>query len=283
VSILLAGIVAWIGFLLVRRIRPGIAIVAARISSRMAMIAGSVFLLGLACCIAPVVKHQLDLGAGWCVSSNNEATVFYGNNPYTPHYKTWHLGSHTGSPEYQAYLATFSGQADERSALMREAWRYILARPDIFALRTANRIRSFWGFDYIASASPSIGGTAARLLCLSAEAGGYCIVMLLILCGVFLSRRSMTVWHAVLLVGLALAYQVPYALVYASGSYRFPVMGFLFPFAGLALDEMRRGGGEFWRTVKRKRWLWIAVGVFVLIQLEYAYFLFAYSGSSGAM
>ena len=90
----------------------------------------------------------------------------------------------------------------------------------------------------------------------------------------------MTVGHAVLLVGLALAYQVPYALVYACGSYRFPVMGFLFPFAGLALDEMRRGGREFWRTVKGMRWLWISVGVFVIIQVEYAYFLFAHLGPS---
>ena len=152
VSILLAGIVAWIGFLLMLQIRPGLAGVAARISSKTAIIAGIVFLLGVACCIAPVVKHQLDLGAGWCVSANNEATIFYGNNPYTPHYKTWHLGSQTaGSPEYEAYLATFSSQADARSAMVREAWRYILARPDIFVLRTANRIRAFWGFDYLVS------------------------------------------------------------------------------------------------------------------------------------
>jgi hypothetical protein len=281
VSILLAGTAAWIGFLLVQRIRPGPVGVAARISSKMAASAGSVFLLGVACCIAPVVKHQLDLGAGWCVSTNNEATLFYGNNPYTPHYKTWHLGSKGGPPEYQAYLAVFSSQADPRSAMLREAWRYILARPDIFLLRTANRVRAFWGFDYIVSAnievSRSVSGAVARLLCLGAEAGGYCVVMLLVILGLFLSRRAMTVGHAALLVGLALAYQAPYALVYACGSYRFPVMGFLFPFAGLALDEIWRGGGDFWRTVKGMRWFWISIGIFVLVQLEYAYFIFAYS------
>ncbi len=277
VSILLGGIAVWIGFLLVQRIKPGLVGVAAHISSTMATSAGIVFLLGVACCIAPVVKRQLDLGAGWCVSSNNEATIFYGNNPYTPHYKTWHLGSHVGSPEYQAYLATFSNQADARGAMVREAWRYILARPGIFVLRTVNRVRAFWGFDYIVSADVKMshlaGGTVALFLCLGAEAGGYCIVMLLIISGVFLSRRSMSVGHSVLLVGLALSYQVPYALVYASGSYRFPVMGFLFPFAGLALDEMWRGGREFWRTVRPIRWLWISIGLFIVIQLEYAYFV----------
>ncbi len=130
-SILLAAIAAWIGFLLLRRIRPGLLGVANRISSKMTIGAGAVCLLGVACCLAPVVKHQLDLGAGWCVSSNNEATFFYGNNPYTPHYKTWHLGSHgeLGPPGYEAYLATFSGRADKRSAMLREAWRYILRVP----------------------------------------------------------------------------------------------------------------------------------------------------------
>ena len=54
-------------------------------------------------------------------------------------------------------------------------------------------------------------------------------------------------------------------------------MGFLFPFAGLALDEIWRGGGDFWRTVKGMRWFWISIGIFVLVQLEYAYFIFAYS------
>ncbi len=32
--------------------------------------------------------------------------------------------------------------------MMHDAIRYIRERPDIFVLRTANRIRSFWGFNY---------------------------------------------------------------------------------------------------------------------------------------
>jgi hypothetical protein len=264
---------AWIGFLFVR------------ISATRALAAGAAFLIGVAGCLGPVLKRQHDLGAGWCIATANDA-VFYGNNPFTPHYKTWHLvAQKAASPEYKAYLAAITSQPDPRAAMLREAQRYIVARPDIFLLRTVNRIRAFWGFDYLVSANVKEarwGGRAALGLCLAAEAGGYCLGMLLVLVGLFLWRKAMTGGHALLLIALTLAYQLPYAFIVACGSYRFPVMGLLFPFAGLALDEICRGGSGFWRSLKAKRWFWISAAIFLAIQLEYAYFLFSYHGGAAS-
>jgi len=272
---------AWFSLLLVRLIKPKLLGEATRISPSATIAAGAAFLIGLAGCVAPVLKRQHDLGAGWSIATATEA-VFYGNNPYTPHYKTWHLVAlKAGSPEYKAYLTTLTSQADPRDAMLHEAKRYILARPDIFLLRTVNRIRAFWGFDYLASANVQQahwGGRAALGLCLAAEAGGYCLTMLLVLAGLFLWQRAMTGGHAALLVGLTMAYQLPYAFIVACGSYRFPVMGFLFPFAGFVLDEIFRGGSDFWRSLRAMRWFWVFVAIFVAIQLEYTYFLFSYYG-----
>ncbi len=272
---------AGFSLLLVRRVKPKLMGATARISPTAAIAAGAAFLVGVAGCVAPVLKRQHDLGAGWSVATATEA-VFYGNNPYTPHYKTWHLVAlKAGSPEYKAYLATLTSQADPRNAMLHEAKRYILARPGIFLLRTVNRIRAFWGFDYLASANVQQahwGGRAALGLCLAAEAGGYCLTMLLVLAGLFWWRRAMSGGHVVLLVALTLAYQLPYAFIVACGSYRFPVMGFLFPFAGLALDEMCRGESDLWRSLRAMRWFWACAAIFVAIQLEYAYFLFSYYG-----
>ena len=119
------------------------------------------------------------------------------------------------------------------------------------------------------------------MLCIAAEAGGYCLTMLLVLAGLFLWRRGISGGNALLLVALTLAYQAPYVVTYACGSYRPPVMGFLFAFAGVALDEMRRGGREFWRAITGMRWFWVSLVVFAAIQVEYAYFILSFSGGLG--
>jgi hypothetical protein len=287
-SVFFLAILGWIGFLALQRFRPGLVGAAARVPSTLAVGAGIVFSLATLACVAPTVAHHVALHEGWVVSINNEMNFYLGNNPFTPHYKTWHLGASQERalriPGYKAYRDSVCSGPNPRSAMVHEAFRYIQEHPAIFLLRTANRIRAFWGFDHNAAATVrgawSEGGKkTAFLLCLVAEGGGYCLTMLLVICGLFLTPGAMAKKDVALLIAVVLAYQLPYTLSFACGIYHFPVMGLLFPFAGLALDKAWREGAAFWQTIKGRVWLWVAVALFLLIQIEYACQVLAYEGA----
>jgi hypothetical protein len=226
--------------------------------------------------IVPVLLHNAARGAGYTISINNESNFLLGNNPYTPHYKTSHLGQRSLDelePDARDYLAQFSGRPDARQAMVREAWRYIGEHPWITLWRTGNRIRAFWGFDYLMSRviQREYGlGMTGVLIPLGFEAGGYLIVMLLalaaLLCGPSASRSP----AILLLLLIAVAYQAPYAVAFSSGTYHHPVMGLLFPLAGLALASWRDREGALARA-RRSRSFWAAAALLAALQLEYAY------------
>jgi hypothetical protein len=73
-----------------------------------------------------------------------------------------------------------------------------------------------------------------------------------------------------LLLLLAAAYQAPYAVAFSSGTYHHPVMGLLFPLAGLALASWRDPEGALARA-RRSRGFWAAAVLLVALQIEYAY------------
>jgi hypothetical protein len=287
-SVLFLAILGWIGFFAVRRFRPQLVGAAAQVPAKLVLAAGSLFVLVALACAVPPVLHHAFLKEGWVVSTNNEMNVFLGNNPFTPNYKTWHLGGNVAKalriPGYKDYLASVCNGPNPRSAMVHEALRYIREHPGIFLLRTANRIRAFWGFDHIAAATVRGGwpecGKPTVFLCLVVEAGGYCLVMLLVICGFFLaSPAAMAKQNTLLLIAAVLAYQLPYTLSFAYSIYHFPVMGLLFPFAGLSLDKAWRERAAFWPSIKGRKWLWTALGIFVLLQIEYACQVIAYEGT----
>lgn len=104
--------------------------------------------------VVPTMLHNCDVGAGAVVSTNNEGNLLFGNNPWTPHYKTWHQGQHAfedlSPPETAYFKRVFSSDGDpEKRELMREeALDYMGDNPGVTLLRTVNRARAFWGFDY---------------------------------------------------------------------------------------------------------------------------------------
>ncbi|MFZ1937373.1 MAG: hypothetical protein WCB27_19580 [Thermoguttaceae bacterium] len=286
--------VCWIGLMIVRWAKPRLVRFAEHVSWKMLWGSGIVFLLGLLGCVFPVLKHNASLNAGWVLSVNNEMNCLLGNNPYTPHYKTWQFGQGHAfvRPEFQTYMSSFRGKNVPRSAMIREAIRYICERPDIFLLRTVNRIRAFWGFEYEASGNvheqwaASSGGEMTRwkkaeasaLFC--AEAGGYCLVMCLAIAGLFLFRKGMDGRFVAFFIAIIFAYQLPYAITHCNGRFHTPLMGFIFCFAALALDEARLGRAAGWPALIKKTWYWVAIIVFFLVQIEYAYWVLAYHGVS---
>lgn len=239
----------------------------------------SIFAVAAGTCIGPVMAHNHAHQAGMVISTNNERNFFLGNNPYTPDYKTSQLAQRSFrdlDAEVQQYLKHFYQQPNPRAAMMGEALRFIRERPVITLYRTWNRATSFWGFDYLSSrliqAHTGVGHVGLLGL-LALEAGSYLLVMALALIGLccFAARMSRTwlLW----LLALVVAYEVPYMIAFSGGTFHFPVMGLILPFAGGALAELLASGGRarVWARLRASRLAWCALAVLLLIQIEYAY------------
>jgi len=231
------------------------------------------FLLAAIVCVLPAMRHNASHGEGWTISINNEKNFFLGNNPYTPHYKTFHIGQRdldALEPAARAYQQRFRERPDGRRAMMQEALRYIAAHPLITLWRTLNRIRAYWGFDYVMSRQIQRSFDLdlwGLCLLLSVEAGGYVVLMILALVGLLRAWRAGAMSGGGLVVLLILAYYAPYTLAYSGGTFRFPVMGLLMPFAGAGLWYAL----SHWRELARDRGVWVVLTLFGLIQVEYAY------------
>jgi 4-amino-4-deoxy-L-arabinose transferase-like glycosyltransferase len=245
---------------------------------------GSLRPLGLgaaltACCalalVIPAQVHDWRAGAGWTISTNNERNLWLGNNPYTPDYKTSHLGQRSLDElpaEARSYLESFYARPDARAAMRSATLQYVVHHPLRTALRTFNRATSFWGFDYLGSREiQNWRGWSTReaMPVLALEVGSYVAVAALALVGLLaLSGACAPGWRS-WLVALIVAYQVPYAIAFSGGTYHFPVMPLVVPFAAAAMAS----GFEAWRRSRvRKRAALVALGAFALIQAEYAYF-----------
>ena len=223
--------------------------------------------------VIPAQSHNARAGAGWSISTNNERNLFLGNNPYTPDYKTSHLGQRSLdelAPDARAYLVSFYAVPDSRSAMERAALAYMAKHPVRSAWRTLLRATSFWGFDYVASREIQkwFGwGTRAMLPLLALEAGSFFAVGILALAGLTGLRRSCDAGWGLWLVALALAYEAPYTIAFSGGTYHFPVMPLITPFAAVAVAH----GMESWRIAKERRTTIVAFAVFVLVQMQGAY------------
>jgi 4-amino-4-deoxy-L-arabinose transferase-like glycosyltransferase len=237
-----------------------------------------VFYLCAAVCIVPVMYYNATKGAGWTIATNAEINFFAGNNAYTPHYKTSHFlmrPLEKLDPTVRLYIHNLLVRDDAREAMTREAMRYIYDHPVIFLWRTLNRIRAFWGFDYTMSRKIQWHyglGLSGLALLLLAEAGGYCLVMLMTLAGMHWAWQEVHSQGRVLLILLVLGYQLPYALALSTGVYHFPVMGLLIPFAGVGLSHALSEGSSRWALKRVSRKVWLSFALFLLIQLEYGYY-----------
>ena len=263
---------------------------AKRIARSKLALGAALFVVVASALLVPVVRHNAAHGAGVTLSTNNERNFFLGNNPYTPDYKTSHLGQRSLDeldPETREYLTSFT----TRESMQHEAVSYMAHHPAVTAYRTFNRATSFWGFDYLASRiiQEARGwGKRGLLPLLALEAGSYIATMVLAIAGVlaFGAPRApagdgdeppadavVDPFYRRWLVWLAFAYELPYMLAFSGGTYHFPALGLLLPFAGVAAARWR----EWWPRVRSSRPTMIAVAAFFAIQVQYAYFSIAMS------
>jgi hypothetical protein len=227
------------------------------------------------------VAKAYQLSGQWKINNSNGYNLYYGNNPWTPLYRTWYFGSHAKPeteeihrfPEYEKVVRELMKlPATERgAAFQKRAVDYVLHRPDLFLLRTANRVRCFWGFDIFTGANLRGARSSIRhwfpgVLCLDAACylgiAGFAFFWIAAAPAKFWSR-----WETRLLAGTVALYALPYWLTMSHPTYHFPVMAPLAILGVLAYQVARSSGVE---NVARG---WMAIAALLLIQVEWVFYL----------
>ncbi|RZU40291.1 hypothetical protein [Edaphobacter modestus] len=229
-------------------------------------------------CAWMVEVHQLS--GQWTINNSNGANLYYGNNPWTPLYRTWYFGSHAklGTeeihqfPEYERIVRrVVTLPKTARGAEFKQlAMEYVLHRPDLFVLRTVNRVRCFWGFDTFTAANLHGAGGAGRrwfvpvfgmdAICYLMIAG-YAFFWIAAAPGGLWSR-----WETWLLTATIVLYGLPYWVTMSHPTYHFPVIAPLALMGVMAQQLAGQAGGARWRG-------WAAVAVLVAVQVEWAFYL----------
>ncbi|HTU50284.1 MAG TPA: hypothetical protein VMF56_06800 [Acidobacteriaceae bacterium] len=251
-------------------------------------------------CLAAVLGMAMVIGwlaevhhlcNAWMINSANSVNLYYGNNPWTPMYRTWYFGSWAkiGSPEIarfpeyeQIVTRTFAlPPLAAEAEFKRMAVTYILHHPWIFALRSVNRFRCYWGFDTFTSANLRKAGPIGHKLfplSLAAEAGAYLAIALPAFFWIAAAPAAFwRTWRSWLLAGALLVYSLPYWFSMSHPTYHFPVIMPL-AFLGLAAWRFAENVRHSTRVSHSSRRGWSAVVLLLLIQLEWAAYLFHSNG-----
>lgn len=222
-----------------------------------------------------------ELSGQWKINNSNGYNLYYGNNPWTPLYGTWYFGSHAKLdsdeirqfPEYEKVVREVLSlpETERGEAFQQRAVAYVKHRPDLFVLRTVNRVRCFWGFDVFTAAhlregQPAIHRWFPVILALDAA----CYLAVAGFAFFWIAAAPVTFWRrweSWLLTGTVLLYALPYWVSMSHPTYHFPVMVPLAVLGVLAYQIARSSGAEY-----RTRG-WIAVAALLLIQVEWAFYL----------
>lgn len=223
--------------------------------------------------------HQLC--GQWAINNSNGANLYYGNNPWTPLYRTWYFGSHAkvGTdeilefPEFKeiSERVMLLPRVERSAEYKRLAVEYIRHRPDLFLLRTVNRVRCFWGFDIFTAANlRGAGGAAARWFLPVFGLDALCYLVIVGFAFFWIAAAPgefWRQWETWLLAGTVLLYALPYWVSMSHPTYHFPVIAPLALLGVLARRLAHAAGIEVrWRG-------WASVAVLALIQLEWMFYL----------
>ena len=229
---------------------------------------------------------------GRFVMVNDASTVnfFFGNNSYTPLYKTWWFGSH-GDGAYGVpaeYTALYRGIQEEPRDVQNRMYRkiaiqHILSRPDLFVVRSLNRARAYFAFDTTTGAFPRLFygvSTTVSLALIGLDALFYCAILIGCVLFLFTYVRPKTAPdHVKLVLLVVLLYSLPYWFSFTHPTYHFPIV----PLLGiLAADLVARSVGErrektfslLPASARRRYGLAIVLFICVFIQVEWVLFNF---------
>jgi 4-amino-4-deoxy-L-arabinose transferase-like glycosyltransferase len=218
------------------------------------------------------------------INYNNSRNFFYGNNPYTPLYRTWWFGSHAAGEEgvpsaYTALITAIDARpVHERDSIFTaQANAHILARPDLFVLRSLNRVRCFFAYDTFTGSFlykwyplPRLAGLAA----IGLDAVLYFVLVFAALLRAAGRKRGEEGVAPGIVAMVPLLYALPYFTSFSHPTYHFPVLPFLAVYAmtpvpqgAMALTDVH----DAVRSLSRrgKMILAFAMLVFLAVQMEW--------------
>jgi 4-amino-4-deoxy-L-arabinose transferase-like glycosyltransferase len=232
-----------------------------------------------------LVKAHSLTGRWVLINEANSENLFFGNNPYTPLFRTWPEGqAEIGFPaEFRELLQRIRNEPEEvRAHLYRRiALRHILSRPDLFIFRTLNRMRAYFGFPvhhgeplgrYLGWIKPRwllpLGLTALDV------AFYWPIMALAIFCTFHHKFRLISGDPVVAILGAALVYALPYWVTFSQPRFNFPVVPLLAVLAVKFLDQWIQGPREQGFNLlsapgRRRAALLGTLSLFAYIQLEW--------------
>lgn len=235
--------------------------------------------------------YKADRMAGQFIMINtaNALNFYLGNNPYTPLYRTWWFGSHSRVSD--GVPAAFSAEVRRIRALapaaqdrtfQRLTLTYIGERPDLFALRTANRVRAYFAFDIFAGAELAQGYDRDKLLgylLIAADAICYLLVMAPAVIYLFNRRRfGGDSGQILVILTVAIAYAVPYWLSFSHPTYHLPIMPLLGVFAAVVPARLAGGSPAAASNepatgvqAELRRSTWIGLAMLAYIQVEWVF------------
>jgi hypothetical protein len=219
------------------------------------------------------------------INDANAQNIYYGNNPWTPNYRTWWFGSRHREdgdelPEgYEADLKEISSHpmAERDHVYVAKALDHIEKRPDLFIIRTAARVRTFGAFETYTSAQVARSSKILGALTLALDAALYLLVVgfaIFFPCvraspdpDVPDNKETMR-----LILIVAILYALPYFAVFSHPTFHFtdvPLIGLLG--AAVLARLLVVGAKPLWIALGKRTKVAVALGFafFVFIQLEW--------------
>lgn len=233
------------------------------------------------------MKAHAMTGRAVFINDANSQNIFYGNNPWTPMYRTWWFGSRHAE-DGDEVPADYAAAAHQITALPLEkrdaafvhvAVEHIKDRPDLFAIRTFSRVRTFAAFETYTSAQVAPWSKLLGGVTLALDATLYIVLIGLAILfpaarvadhdGETPDRKETTR----LIVGVSILYALPYFIVFSHPTFHFtdvPLIGVLGAMAGVTLLD--RGLDALWRALSRRGRIAVVLGgiAFAFIQIEWA-------------
>jgi Dolichyl-phosphate-mannose-protein mannosyltransferase len=240
-----------------------------------------VVIIGFSAITAPFFSWNHSHGGGWTISTNNERNFFLGNNKYTHPYKTGHLAWHSIESlpeETQQYLNDIYNSDDPRPKMLSESYNFIVSSPWQFTIRTFNRFKNYWTFEYEAGrriqAQKAALGIFSWLPTIAQALSSTLLIAAFLFSLQHLYRHNQQKATISILI-VCVLYQLPHIIAFSSPVYRTGLTPLFFVFSSVGIYLWRRKTEDASSIEMRSPWKGLLVGsiLYTWINLEAGYFL----------